>query len=453
MNSILKITRKELLNEVAGISFIVREWAKILKDEVDEQNKVHREKEMKKISSEPKAEPTKPESQKYTQVELFDDDEKNSPFYWEDEFSKGKGSEGESKSGDWEDYNNWVKSDKKNLNFFYEKGKKWRERGYYKRRYEDKPISSYGDYKYGTYVPKPYIEPLKEIVVLGKKYPELYKKFSVDKWVFKDSGRIEYDHWHSGYDNEGNYVVYFNVPIQGLSMNAFIHEIKHAYDDWNRMSHGGKPIRDTWEIKNIYTPDFEKLVLGGNSKYPQLGPLIRYFYLGSKLETPAYLENEYDTTAINYEEVARKMKNFDPKNYFDKEGRPARGLEQEFLEMKKLDIPVFKKYENVTDFLNWVKKYFNKRGEDIFRRIAKMKYVHGKPLSPLTPKPVTYGSLGGSTYEPKEKSKEVEKYKKETGESDEFEEGETLGDWKYSSERGWYFAGEDGDDEYSARNY
>lgn len=127
--------------------------------------------------------------------------------------------------------------------------------------------------------------------------------------------------------------------------------------------------------------------------------------------------------------------------------------------MKKLDIPVFKKYENVTDFLNWVKKYFNKRGEDIFRRIAKMKYVHGKPLSPFKPKPVTYGSLGGSTqstYKPKEKSKEVEKYKKETGESDglaEFEEGETLGDWKYSSEHGWYFAGEGEDDEYNARNY
>ena len=146
MDSILKITRKELLNEVAGISFIVREFAKILKDEVDEQNKVHREKEMKKISSEPKVEPTKPESQKYTKVELFDDDEKNSPFYWEDEFSKGKGSKGESKSDDSEDYKNWVKS-------YEKKDKKWKEKGYYKRRYEDKPIGSYGDYKYGTYVP------------------------------------------------------------------------------------------------------------------------------------------------------------------------------------------------------------------------------------------------------------------------------------------------------------
>ena len=34
MNNIRKITRKELLNEVAGISFIVRKWAKILEDEV-----------------------------------------------------------------------------------------------------------------------------------------------------------------------------------------------------------------------------------------------------------------------------------------------------------------------------------------------------------------------------------------------------------------------------------
>jgi hypothetical protein len=188
------------------------------------------------------------------------------------------------------------------------------------------------------------------------------------------------------------------------------------------MSHGGKPIRDTWEVKNIYTPDFEKLVLGGSSKYPQLGPLIRYFYLGSKLETPAYLENEYDGAGINYLSTARYMRDFDTKRFFNKKGEPAQGLEQEFQEMKKLDIPILKKYKNVSDFLNYVKKYFNQRGEDIFRRIVKMKAVHGKPIEPKTnfdkaTKKVT------TTYQP--------------------EEGESIGDWVYSREKGWYRIGDD----------
>ena len=52
MNTILNITRKTLLNEVAGISFIVREWAKILEQEVREQNETHRETELQKMEKE-----------------------------------------------------------------------------------------------------------------------------------------------------------------------------------------------------------------------------------------------------------------------------------------------------------------------------------------------------------------------------------------------------------------
>lgn len=395
MNTILNITRKTLLNEVAGISTIVREWAKILKKEVETQNRAYKEEELKKIAGEP-------------------EDEKSDPFYWEDEFSKGKGSKGQPRS--------YMKEDRGRSKSVY-----------YKRRYKDEPQGYEGGYKYSSYTPKTYITPLQEVIVFGKKYPEQYKKFSVDRWVFKNSDRIEYDHWHSGYGTDGDYVVYFNVPIEGLSEGAFIHEIKHAYDDWNRMRHGGKAIRDTWEIKNIYTKDFEKLILGGSRYYPQLGPLIRYFYLGSKLETPAYLENEHDSGfLVNYEDVANKMKNFDTQNFFDKRGNPAKGLEDEFQDLKELDIPIFKKYKNVTDFLNWVKKYFNKRGDDIYRRVVKMKYVHGKPMS------------SSSKFEPmKPETYSVSKKEVKPTPENEFGEGESMGDWKYSKERGWYYAGDD----------
>lgn len=423
MSLIRKITKKELLKEEAGISFIVRKWAKILKEEVENKLKEHRE---KKLDSK-------------------DDDKLNDPFYWEDETSFGKGSK---KYLDiWDEYDEW-----ENI---------W---GYDKKKDNlDYPKSYRSDY--GSYRPTPYIPPLEEIVVFGENWPEEYKEFSVDMWVLKNSERIEYDHYKSGYSNNGEYIVYLNVPLYNMSESAFIHEIKHAYDDWNRMRHGGNPIRDTWEVKNIYTKDFEKLVLGGSQAYPQLGPIIRNFYLGSKLEAPAYLENEYDNVIVDYEDVGRKMMNFKASRYLNKRGNPAKNLESEFERIQKHDIPLFKKFNNVVDFLYWTEKYFNKRGRDIFKRVAKMRYVHNKQkpkYTTYTPsiykgnttlsyqKPIEKDDheIGDWIYTPEkgwhEKEEKVDKSladleKKYGVNQSEFEEGESIGGWKYSKERGWYF--------------
>ena len=134
---------------------------------------------------------------------------------------------------------------------------------YYDYMNEDNRWSSYGGYGgYGgyPYTPQPKID---KIEINGKDFPDAYEDFKVDKWVITNSGRIEYDHWKSGYNEAGEYIVYLNMPMSSIGGSALIHEIKHAYDDWNRMSKGSPPIRAGWEIKNIYTPDFEKLVLDG----------------------------------------------------------------------------------------------------------------------------------------------------------------------------------------------
>lgn len=230
---------------------------------------------------------------------------------------------------------------------------------------------------------------IKELVIDGKKFPEAYKKFSVDKWIFRQASRIEYSHNESGYNEEtGEYEVIFNVPIRGLSMSMFVHETKHAYDDWNRMRHGGKPIRDSWEIKNIYTADFEKLILGGAMKFPRLGGVIRMYYLGSKLETPAYLENEYDAPmASQYKDTGKKLMNFSIDHFFNKKGDPIKGLTDEFVDILiNYDIPFFRKFVDVRSFLEYTKKYFNKRGKDIVKRINKTLYVHGKVTDSTPPK-------------------------------------------------------------------
>lgn len=240
--------------------------------------------------------------------------------------------------------------------------------------------SGIGGGNYGNWKPTPRAD-IEELVINGKDFPEAYKKFSVDKWIFRQASRIEYSHNESGYNEEtGEYEVIFNVPIRGLSMGMFVHETKHAYDDWNRMKNGGKPIRDSWEIKNIYTSDFEKLILGGAMKFPRLGGVIRMYYLGSKLETPAYLENEYDSPmSAQYRTTGKKLQNFKIDHFFNKKGKPVKGLEDEFVDILiNYDIPFFRKFKDVRSFLTHTEKYFNKRGKDIVRRIDKMLYVHGK---------------------------------------------------------------------------
>jgi hypothetical protein len=238
---------------------------------------------------------------------------------------------------------------------------------------------------YKQYTPQPKID---KIEINGKGFPDAYEDFKVDKWVITNSTRIEYDHWKSGYDESGEYVVYLNMPMSSIGGSALVHEIKHAYDDWNRMSRGAPPIRDSWEIKNIYTPDFEKLVLGGSFKlHAMLQPIIRYYYLGSKLESPAYLENEYDSSySSQYRDAAQKLIKFKASNFLDKNGGPAKGLQESWDDLiKNYDIPFFRKFSNVVDFLNYTEKHFNKRGRNILKRIDKMRYIHNKPL----PKKIT----------------------------------------------------------------
>mgnify|MGYP003634180835 FL=1 len=265
---------KQNLNEVAGISFEVREWVNIISDEINRM------------------------------IEDADD-EINSNTSDDDELDNG-----------WSRFRRW------------------------------KPMKQ---------------AEIDELIIYGQDHPEAYEKFSVDKWVFKEATRMEYDHYESGYSDNGEYIVYFNVPIRKLNKDVLVHEIKHAYDDWNRMRNGGKPIRDSWEIKNIYTKDFERLILSDAKNFNQIGP-------------------EYDyPSMMKYKGVARKLISFNKDTYYNKKGELSKGLEDEFNNLvTNYDIPLFRKFKSVDNFLDYTQNYFNKRGEDILKKINKTMYIHGK---------------------------------------------------------------------------
>ena len=441
----LKKIIKQTLNEVAGISFEVREWAQILSNEidrlVDEADKVESDKQ-------PKEEPQKVEPKNH--VTTYDESDSDYITHFEDlggdvyddaivpgdelmydaetikdhpEISniiKGKtitvsveswgysvrvdgnfddNTYGEVVEDMVADHASWGQPFYDNnthnelMAVFEGDGEEDLEDvgEYPKSSSSDSWWSGIGGGNYGNYgnwKPTPRAK-IDELIINGKDFPEAYKKFSVDKWIFRSADRIEYSHNESGYNKEtGEYEVIFNVPIRGLSMGMFVHETKHAYDDWNRMRHGGKPIKDSWEIKNIYTSDFEKLILGGAMKFPQLGGIIRMYYLGSKLETPAYLENEYDAPRAGvYRDTAKKLENFKINHFFNKKGQPAKGLQEEFVDILiNYNIPFFRKFKDVGSFLEHTKKYFNKRGKDIVRKIDKALYVHGKVTDSAPPK-------------------------------------------------------------------
>jgi hypothetical protein len=250
-----------------------------------------------------------------------------------------------------------------------------------------------------------------ELVIEGKNYPDVYEKFSVDYWVIRNSSRVEYDHINSGINENDVYVVYLNIPVVTIDQSALTHEIKHAYDDWNRYVNGGAPIRDSKEIRDIYTSDFQEIILKIKGKdLSYLYPVVLYYYYSSKLETPSYLENVYDNKIIDYENLSKKLKNFKIDNFLDEKGDVKKSVVKEFESLKKYDIPLFRKFNNVKNFLLYTQKYFNKRGRDIFKKIIKMKYIHGKYKKPL------------------ENKKEYSNFVKNT-----------VDGWSYSDEMGWYY--------------
>lgn len=433
---------KQTINEVAGISFEVREWAQILSGEID---RLVAEADKAEADKQPEVE--EPQEQPQTNhVTTYDESESDFITHFEDlsgqpyeeavipgeelmydaetvkdfpeitEIIKGKlitvsieswgykvtadGNFDDTNYGEVledmvADHASWGQSfyDRDSSNdvmavFEGDGEEDFEEVGDYPRSSGNSWWSGIGGGNYGNWKPTPRAK-IDELVINGKDFPEAYEKFKVDKWIFREASRIEYSHNESGYNEEtGDYEVIFNVPIRGLSMGMFVHETKHAYDDWNRIRHGGTAIKDSWEIKNIYTSDFEKLILGGSMKFPQLGGIVRMYYLGSKLETPAYLENEYDAPKMaTYRNTGKKLENFKIDHFFNKKGQPAKGLQEEFVDILiNYDIPFFRKFKDVRNFLEYTKKYFNKRGKDIVRRIDKTLYVHGKVTDSTPPK-------------------------------------------------------------------
>ena len=218
------------------------------------------------------------------------------------------------------------------------------------------------------------------IIIDGYNYPEAFDKFPIDYVVIDYYDRITgYGQDYSGYDNDGNYIVHLYIQPKlvrgqgGYSLKSTLnHEMRHAWEDYNRRSKGLPSIDDTKEAKELYNKDFIHL-MSDNKVVGPIKDVLKYFYYLSKLETGPYMENVYDQNPT-YESLVREIATKDFENF-----KERFDLELNWhLINTNYNIPFTKKFKSATDFIDYSAKELRKRAHKVIKKINKVKYVHGK---------------------------------------------------------------------------
>ena len=220
----------------------------------------------------------------------------------------------------------------------------------------------------------------KRLIIDGYDHPEAFNGFPIDYVVIDFYDKLTgYGQEHSGYDKDGNYVVLLYVQpklLQGQGgyslKSALNHEMKHAWDDYNRLSKGLPSIDNTKETKELYNKDFILMLSDQNVRGP-IKELLKYYYYLSKLETTAYLENVYDNNPV-YEKIVREIASKDFESFKDRFDLDVNW----HLMNTAYDIPFLKKFKSPKEFIDYSSEELSSKAVKMIKKINKMKYIHGK---------------------------------------------------------------------------
>jgi len=220
----------------------------------------------------------------------------------------------------------------------------------------------------------------KRIILDGYDYPEVFNTFPIDYVVVDFYDKMTgYDVEKSGYDKDGNYVVLLYIQPRlllggsGFSLqSALNHEMKHAWEDYNRRSKGLPSIDNTKESEVLYNRDFINMLSDNNVRGP-IKEILKYYYYLSKLETGAYLENVYDGNK-EYERIVREIISKDFETFKDRFDLDVNW----HLMNVAYDIPFLKKFKSPIDFIDYSTEELRSRALKIIKKINKMRYVHNK---------------------------------------------------------------------------
>lgn len=214
------------------------------------------------------------------------------------------------------------------------------------------------------------------IIIDGHDHPETFKTFSIDFVIIDFYDRFTgYNDELSGYDKDGNYIVVLYIqPMfrnSGSLISVLNHEMKHAWEDYNRISKGLPGINKSKEVKELYNKDFVNLLSDNNIRGP-IKDILKYYYFLSQLEVGAYMENVYDGYA-EYEKIVREVASKDFESLKDRFDLDA----DWHLMTTQYNIPFLMKFKNPIDFINHSSKELRSKAVKMIKKMNKMKYVHG----------------------------------------------------------------------------
>ena len=218
----------------------------------------------------------------------------------------------------------------------------------------------------------------KRLIIDGYDHPEAFDGFPIDYVVVDFYDRLTgYGQEHSGYDKDGNYVVLLYIQPRlvqgGYDLKSVLnHEMKHAWEDYNRLSKGLPSIEQTKESQDLYNKDFILMLSDQKIRGP-IKEILKYYYYLSDLEKSAYLENVYDQNKV-YEKVLRDIARKDFESFKDRHDLDINW----HLMNTAYDIPFLKKFKSPIDFIDYSAEELRSKALKMIKKVNKMKYIHKK---------------------------------------------------------------------------
>jgi hypothetical protein len=216
--------------------------------------------------------------------------------------------------------------------------------------------------------------PIPDLTLYGKDYPKEYQSFPVDVLnlflnVKYDNGAA-YDENKSGYDENKQYHIYlhFGPDADASSIN---HELRHAYEDFRRMSQGNVPMKNTKEGINLFGGDFENFLTTGRHIEP-FWTLMYGLYVTSKIERSGYAESVYDNAGPIIEMVVQVM-NVTNANILSNYSPETLSMTWQALK-KKYKVPIIDKFQNYESFIKWAQEEIQYKGQKTLKKLRKVKF-------------------------------------------------------------------------------
>lgn len=214
-----------------------------------------------------------------------------------------------------------------------------------------------------------------DLTIIGRDYPKEYKSFPIDQIKaiiepqYGNGGG--YDEQNSGYDQNGKYVVHM-VFGPGADDSTINHELRHAYEDFMRISKGAPPFKQSKEGSLLFSGDFEKLMMLPDSEYEPYNSLFKGLYYTSKIERSAYSDTVYDNDipVIKMIDYIIKKNNLQDILKINKYI-----LDNNWNKFKSnIKIPVLDKFNDYMSFLKWATDEIEYKGNLSLKKLRKVQF-------------------------------------------------------------------------------